>query len=201
MAAIGPGETCMTSYPDYLASSPEPIWVGGSVVAIRRDAFLRAEGFTSEWINAEDHDLLLRLGAAPGFVHVRGPVVAGYRQSPDSAVANLDRTLAGIRHLIAQEERGALPGGTTRRLERLAFLTRIIRPYSLEALRRGRPTDAWRLYRRSLRWHVLLGRWKYLSAFPFVAAKSIVGEFFAQRSTRRDRACDVSFSHHKGVTL
>ena len=44
----------------------------------------------------------------------------------------------------------------------------------LLALRRGRQREAWRMYRATFRWHLGLGRWQFLVAFPLIAARTVV---------------------------
>lgn len=164
------GEVGQTAdFPDYLASGDRWRWWGASSFVIRKDAFNAAGGFSNEWINGEDADLALRLGEARGFVQVTAPVTFGYREHTDSAMKNLDRTLAGVRHKIRAEKEGQYPGGSPRANQRWRILTRHIRPVSLECLHRRLRAEAWELYRATLTWHLSLGNWKYLAGFPLKA--------------------------------
>ncbi len=157
-------------YADYLATAQDGVWIGTPAVAIRRDILQAAGGFAEGRINAEDSDLWLRLGTAPGFVHVAAPPVFAYRRHATSAISAMDRTFRGTRRLIAEEERGAYPGGAARQRERRTILSRHIRPASIACLRAGLRSEAWELFRATAGWHARLGRWKYLAAFPLVAA-------------------------------
>ena len=46
--------------------------------------------------------MALRLGVAPGFVQINDPVTFAYREHPDSAMKDIERTLAGAWSLVAQ---------------------------------------------------------------------------------------------------
>lgn len=170
LRGVKPGDLQASSFSDYLASADEWRWWGASSFVVRRDAFESADGFVEEWINGEDADLALRLGTAPGFVQVTGPFTFGYREHEVSAMKNLDRTLAGVRHAIRSENGGRYPGGPQRALERWQILTRQVRPVALECLQRGMRREAWDLYRDTFRWHLRLGRWKFVMGFALKAA-------------------------------
>lgn len=155
-------------FPDFLAASAQPLSVGSGMATIRRD-LLSSQGFATRPMNCEDHDLLLRLGTARGFVAVRAPTVLAYRRHSQGVTAGLHRTVAGSRYLVAQERAGAYPGGAARTRERREFISRHVRPVSIECLRRHAAAEAWSLYRSTLRWNFALGRWRYLAGFPAMA--------------------------------
>ena len=161
-------------YADYLVGGAAGHIVGSGVAVIRRDLFLRTGGFTTRRINAEDHDLILRMGIERGFVQVLSPATMGWRQHPDSATKNLRKTFEGVAHLIKQEHICAYPGGVSRAFERQSVITRHARPAALEFLRRGMRFEAWNLYRSTLSWHVSGGRWKFLFGFPAKAFANVV---------------------------
>jgi len=161
-----------TSFRDYLTSSRQPLWVPGCNVAIRREAFEQAGGFTNECIGGEDSDLALRLGAKPEFVHVASPVTVGYRQHAQNTMKIFSRSVAGVRFQIGAERAGHYPGGAARSRERWQILTRHIRPVSVACLAHKMRAEAWEFYRASLKWHLAVGHWKYLLGFPLRAAIS-----------------------------
>jgi hypothetical protein len=132
-------------------------------------------GFTSLWINGEDADLAMRIGTAPGFVQVTEPYTFAYREHADSAMANWERTVAGIRHMIEQEQNGNYPGGDPRRRERVRILSRHVRPVSLSLIGRHDFAQAWNLYRSTLMWHARERRCKYLLGFPLRLALARLG--------------------------
>jgi glycosyltransferase involved in cell wall biosynthesis len=158
-------------FEDFIASHRSSYFVGAGMSVLRREEFLKTGGFTNKPINAEDHDLILRMGAAPGFVQVTSPVTLAWRRHAGSATTNLSRTVAGSLYLVEQERLGAYPGGPERARERRRILTRHARPATLDCLQHGLYRDAWKLYRALFRWHVMLGRWKYLLGFPVRALK------------------------------
>jgi glycosyltransferase involved in cell wall biosynthesis len=163
------------SFADYLASHDEWRWWGASAFVIRRDVFEAVGGFTDRWINGEDADLAMRLGAAPGFVQVTVPETFGYRRHSASEMANFDRTLAGAWHMVNQECQGAYPGGRRAAPARRQILARHLRSVMLEAVRNRRAADAWRMYASTFAWHVGQRRWRFLLAFPAIAMRKAIG--------------------------
>jgi glycosyltransferase involved in cell wall biosynthesis len=58
------------------------VLAGVPMSVISAEAFRCVDGFLEDRLNAEDHDLTLRLGECKGFVAVRAPVTVAYRQAP-----------------------------------------------------------------------------------------------------------------------
>jgi glycosyltransferase involved in cell wall biosynthesis len=154
---------------DYLASGDEWRWWGVSSFVARREALVACGGFAEEPINGEDADLALKLGTARGFVQITDPVTFGYREHATNVTLNTAKTVAGLWHNIRAERSGGYPGGEERAMERWRILTRHVRPMILGCLKSGQKSEAWRLYRATIRWHSALGRWKFLVAFPWLA--------------------------------
>jgi glycosyltransferase involved in cell wall biosynthesis len=163
----------LLEFQDYLESGEEWRWWGVSSFVINRDAFEAAGRFTDEWINGEDGDLALRLGISVGFVQVLAPYTFGYREHAVSAMKDRQKTLAGTWHQVRAEQHGEYPGGETRAQERWRIITRLVRTMTLDCLSQKLRNDAWRLYLVSFRWHIVLGRWKYLVGFPIKAIISL----------------------------
>jgi GT2 family glycosyltransferase len=159
-------------FADYLGSGDKWRWWGVSSFVIRHDAFTAAGGFTNEWVNGEDADLALRLGVASGFVQITAPVTFAYREHAASAMKDVKRTLAGAWSKVYAERLGRYPGGSVRARERRRILTRHTRPVTLGCLRQGLRREAWKLYGATFTWNASLGRVKYLTAFPLLAAMS-----------------------------
>ena len=157
---------------DYLQSCGKGYFVGSGAAVLRKDLFLAAGGFTTERINCEDHDLILRLGTAPGFVQILDPVTLAWRRHAGSATMDWRKTYLGLVHLIAHERAGCYPGGKPRCRERWAIITSHTRPATLEILRNGARRHAWSLYIQTLAWNASISRWKYLLGFPLVLARS-----------------------------
>ena len=156
-------------FPDYFASHRSGYFVGAGMSVLRRADFLVTGGYTDLPINGEDHDLILRMGTAKGFVQVKAPVTVGWRRHSGSVTFDTKRSTAGDLYLIAQEREGAYPGGAARARQRRAIITRHVRPNALGCLRDGRTADGWRLYRETFGWHLRQGRLKFLAGFPLKA--------------------------------
>ena len=161
-------------FPDYLASGAEWRWWGVSSFVVRSDAFRSVTGFATEIITGEDADLALRLGEVRGFVQVTAPFTFAYREhdsnlSRTSPGGSSRRLQGGVHWLLEQEQHGMYPGGEARARERRAIISRYVRPVALEYLRRGKKTEAWKLYRATFRWNLQLRRWKFLAGFPLRA--------------------------------
>jgi glycosyltransferase involved in cell wall biosynthesis len=158
------------TFPDFFSSATRPISVGSGTAVIRRAAFLASGGFTDRSINAEDHDLILRLGDAAGFAQILEPITCAWRRHAQSETADLAKSIDGMLHLIAEEQAGHYPGGPQRAQERRQIITRHLRPISFAALRVGNIAAAARLYRMAFVWHLRSARLSYLAAFPFAMA-------------------------------
>jgi glycosyltransferase involved in cell wall biosynthesis len=160
------------AFPDYFASSRWGYFVGAGMAVIRREELLSTGGFTEKRINSEDHDLILRLGTASGFVQMLSPITLGWRRHAGSATKNFRQSYEGNCYLIEQELYGAYPGGQLRSQERREIISRHIRPATLEYLRHGLQREAWKLYRMTFRWQMASGRWKYLAGFHLKAVSA-----------------------------
>ena len=157
------------TFADYLDSGDRMRWYGMSSFVLRRDAVVAAGGFTEAPINGEDFDLALRIGVARGFVELKSPVTVAYREHAGGFRHVPDKTLATLDFLWEQERQSRYPGGAARRMERWRILTLPMRSNSIACLRGGPRAKAWQLYFRTLRWHLALGRWKYVLGFPLLA--------------------------------
>jgi GT2 family glycosyltransferase len=155
-------------FADFLASGGLRWW-GASSFVIRRDAFAAAGGFTDEWVGGQDVDLTLRLGVAPGFVHITAPVTFAYRNHPASLKHQVTRMYAGVQLMVRAEHKGNYPGGGARAMERHLILTRHTRAVTLICLGEGLVGEAWTMYRATFAWNASLGRIKYLAGFPLLA--------------------------------
>jgi len=171
LAHVREGEIAVARFPDYFRAATSDLHIGSNQAVIRRDAFDAVGGFTTRRINAEDHDLVLRLGAHAGCAFVSSPPQVGYRRHQNAATGNHDATYAGVCYLLEQERAGRFPGGEKRRREREIAITRVLRPVMIESLRRGQRGKAWNLYLKTLGWHARQRRLKFLLGFPVVAAR------------------------------
>jgi GT2 family glycosyltransferase len=173
-AAVSEGTLEYQHFDDYLASASYPVSPGAGTIFIARSAFADCGGFATRAGNAEDHDLALRLGTAPGFAQVSSPVTVAWRRHAASETADVSKSVDGALRLIGQERSGCYPGGTARAAERRRIITRHVRPTSLACLRSGQPSEGLRLYRSTFAWNAAAGHWRYLAGFPLLRALSSV---------------------------
>ncbi|MFL5348772.1 MAG: glycosyltransferase family 2 protein [Hyalangium sp.] len=154
------------AFADYFATAEESFVRTACVIAVRAEALRRVEGFTARRISGEDHDLLYRLGTERGFVCVEAPLAVGYRQHGGSSSRELERGFEGLCYLLEQERLGGYPGGAARKRERLMLILHNARHVTRWLVEGGRPELALELYRRSLRGHLSVPRWRYMLGFP-----------------------------------
>ena len=124
-----------------------------STVVLRRDLFLAAGGFRSEYEPAEDLDLWLRIARRTMFAYVARPV-ARYRVHPGALGADRARAIGAEIRALEDHAAGPalrLPSGWRARLARLHYFRGLL---TLEE-RRG---DARRCFGRSLRYRPLFPR-------------------------------------------
>lgn len=163
-------------FTDYFASSHCGVHCSAGQAVIRRDIYLDSGGFVEEKINAEDHDLVMRLGTKLGFVWIEAPEMVAYRQHAAAVTKDLSKTLVGSLHLYRMEKEGQYPGGASRRRDRWRILTRHLRPVTLELLRQRDTQHAWSLYGSTFLWNLALGRFRYLIGFT---SKALLGRLSA----------------------
>lgn len=145
---------------------------GTPSISLKKEAFVRHNGFADQPINGEDTDLWLRLGAEPGFVRLKSPPVFAQRVHSSNQTDNRPASIRGMRYLFRQEACGAYPGNGRQRQRRLAVLAATARSVSLEALSAGHHGDALAIYRQSWWWQLRVGRLRYLAGFPLIYAFS-----------------------------
>ena len=145
---------------------------GSGTIVVDRATFQRAGGFSERPMNAEDHDLMLRLGEARGFVALFAPVTVAWRRHGGNITTNLARTVEGVNYLIQQERRDQYPGGHRRAPARRRIITRHARPVTFHCLRDGHVRPALRLFRATMAWNVSDGHFAYLGAFPLLTVSS-----------------------------
>ena len=133
------------------------------------EAFRRAGGFLTDRLNAEDHDLTLRLSNCRGLVAVRAPVTVAYRQHGDQETGSQTKAMAGMMRLVARERAGFYSGGSALAGRRRAIIAAHARPACLTALKAKEFRLAWRLYVATFFWQLAAGRGRFLAAFPLLA--------------------------------
>lgn len=151
-------------YRDYLQAELTTDWLSTSSFVVRRD-ILKDVKFCARPINCEDIDFTLQIATKPGFIKIQSPPTFGYRQHEGGITKCYLRTVQGIEFLIHSELSGRYPGAPKRRRQRLRILGRHVRPALLEFLERGYRRRAWRALKRTLKWHLELGRVRFLLGF------------------------------------
>lgn len=169
LADANTGPETVEVFQDYYASCDAWRWFSASSFVVRRDVLVSVGGCAETRISGEDCDLAMRLGTAAGFVHLRSPVTFGYREHAGSMKSDFELLFRGQKYLIAQEQQGRYPGGSGRRRDRIEILSRHVRPFVVGAVHNGALNVAWQAYRETWRWHLRLGRWKYLLGTPILA--------------------------------
>lgn len=161
-------------YPHFAASHQVAAFAGAGMMAIRRDAFERTEGFPEDRLNGEDHDLALQLSDARGFVRVTGPVTVAHRVHPGNEMGDASKTARGITRLVEREKAGAYPGGASLAPARRDIISRHARPAVLDAATTGHWGEAATLYGSTLGWHLMQARYKFLAAAGLLLARTMV---------------------------
>ncbi len=164
-AEKGPLETL--SFSDYLQSGDAWRWFGVSSFVIRRGVLVESGGFAPTMSHAEDADLAMSLGTAPGFVQLTSPITFGYRQgTSDQLTGQFHAQLPATLQLIANESTSRYPGAGERAVERRRIISRHARPVAIALLREREFVPGWKLYLSLLPWHLRLGQWKFVLGFP-----------------------------------
>lgn len=148
---------------DYYDSFDDWRWHGVSSFVIRRDAFEDAGGFSNRRMNAEDADLMMKLGTIPGFVHVTAPAPFAYRCHEGNLTGNMSMNCTGIRHMVQTEKGGGYPGGDERREQRRAIITRHLRPAIVSGLKGASGKELRQLYWQTFSWNLKQGRIRFLA--------------------------------------
>lgn len=179
-----PRDPNYTCYPDMLSACDSEVPpVGGTPSIVASTTLLRSiGGFCELPINGEDTDLWLRLAGAGKFVRIQTPPVFVQRYHAGSISNALDASVGGALFLIRQEKAHVYPGGTRFATQRRRIIAATARNVSLDCLKVGRIADAAEIFRESFAWNAMLGRARYLTAFPLVLAQAI-----ARTSRKRAR--------------
>lgn len=156
---------------DFLATSDRFTWFSGSSIIIRKDVLDAAGGVTTARINADDFDLLLRVGSASPLIHVTAPSTVAYRRHVASAMGNISWCHESLSHVIRQEFSNRYPGGKSRQAERRRMIAFHGRATSVRCAQQGRADLGWDLYKQLFSWHCRALRWKYLLGFPLLLGR------------------------------
>lgn len=150
-------------HPDYLSTAGLGFFAGAGMMVIDRRLYDEVGGFVEDRLNAEDHDLVLRLSDAPGFVQVVEPILIGHRLHGANEMSSSAKNIGGLNRLLARERSGAYPGGDGRKPARLQIISQHARPQILALARDGHGLEAARLFASTLGMHLRLGRFRFLA--------------------------------------
>ncbi|MBK0399761.1 glycosyltransferase [Limibaculum sp. M0105] len=158
----------------FLDACQEGYFAGAGMMVVERAVFEDITGFREKRMNAEDHDLALRLGDARGFVQVLSPITVFHRIHGSNETASLAQSYAGMRHLVGTELQGGYPGGRERAAQRRSIIGRHVRPVVLSAARSGQFLEAWALYKATAGWQAREMRFKFLAGAALIIGAAAV---------------------------
>lgn len=167
--AISKDKLQVSAYDNFFSAAARryiPAGTPGTVV--NAEDARRIGGLSEERVIGIDQEFFLKLGDVKGVVHVTSPVTAAIRRHGGNMQRNVPMAADGMLLFIKKECRGLYPGGPAYRWERRAIISRLARTISLQSLRAQLFAQAWLIYRRTILWHLRLGRIKYLVGFPFL---------------------------------
>jgi glycosyltransferase involved in cell wall biosynthesis len=170
-------------FSDYISSSRYPYSIGSGTCVLRREGFAKVK-FLEDRLNAEDHDLILRMGALPGFVRILAPITLAWRRHPASETGDFARAISGAFRLLSRESAGVYPGGSERARDRHRILARHTRPIALACVRKGLLGEGWNLYWSTFTWNVQFGRCKYLLGFLSLAVLALLSRAMSRKPRR-----------------
>lgn len=175
------------AFPAFLSAAARAFIAGAGMMVIDRHIFLAAGGFAEDRLNAEDHDLALRLGVERGFVQTSRPITIGHRIHAGNQMGNLENTLRGIGRLVERERTGQYPGGAAWQDARRTVITRHVRPVVLQAIQAGNLRAAWQLYRRTLSWNMRAGRAGFILGSPLLMLRAALSALVSPKSAPSTR--------------
>jgi glycosyltransferase involved in cell wall biosynthesis len=188
LKSVAPSPNRFRYFQDFYQSHRTGHWVTPSGALFRIEDFRSLGGFFEFNYGQEENDLWLRGGNRSGFVIIDQPICFGRRVHALNISSFSNRNLLGTRYILDQEKKRAYPAERGRRMQRLGILTSHVRGVSLACVRDKRFGEGWNLYFRTLKWHLQLGRWRYLLGFPMIALMN-----FARRARRTgDRSAPVT---------
>lgn len=162
------GPLLVDKFPDAIAACHSGVVASVPLTVVSLGAFRRVGGFLEDRLNAEDHDLTLRLGECQGFAVVRSPVTVAYRVHEDQEISSQPKAVAGMLRMVDRERAGTYAGGVSRALQRRNIIATHARPVCLAAIRSRDFGLAVRLYLATMPWQIEAKRWRFLAAFPFI---------------------------------
>lgn len=147
----------------YFDSWKQGCFAGAGMMMMDRQAFLAIGGFSEDRLNAEDHDLALRMGDVNGFVQVTAPVTVAHRVHDGNEMNDLEASENGLKRIVQNELKGAYPGGKKYEAMRRSIISSHVRPMLLRKARSKDYRSAWSLFTSTAGWSLSLARLPYLT--------------------------------------
>jgi glycosyltransferase involved in cell wall biosynthesis len=158
----------------YFSAAAMGIYVGACQLRIRRDVLLAAGGFDEAMRVGEDHDLLLRVGGAPGFVEIVSPPSVVRHLHAGSISSDGRHLYRGLATLVQRGHNGFYGRCEASRRAARSIVGAHARAASVTLARGHHLAYACMLYLRSLGINSRQSRWRYVAGFPlFLAWRSL----------------------------
>jgi len=169
----------------YFDSWKQGCFAGAGMMMMDRQAFLAIGGFSEDRLNAEDHDLALRMGDVNGFVQVTAPVTIAHRVHDGNEMNDLEASENGLKRIVQNELNGAYPGGKKYEAMRRSIISSHVRPMLLRKARSKDYRSAWSLFTSTAGWSLSLSRLPYLTVVSGNFFLSAVKALFLPRTKSR----------------
>lgn len=164
----------IVEYQDYLEAAAAGLYAAGGMVAVRRDIFVEVGGFDETMKVAEDHDLMLRLGEQPGFMHIVAPPTYAKRDHPGSISKSLLLAFYGCKALLAQWQSGRYGISSRARTITRGMVGIHLRAAILALGRNHMPWRSMELYLRSFALNARIGRLRFLLGAPVIIGLGLI---------------------------
>jgi glycosyltransferase involved in cell wall biosynthesis len=165
----GPSFGCRC-FENYFSAAAEGIYVGTCHLAVRRELLMAMGGFDEALLVGEDHDLALRLGAAPGFVEIKSPPSVARRLHAGSISRNGRQIYRGVATIVQRANLGRYGESRYFRGAVRVIVSAHARSSVIGLARTHHVKYASLLYLRTLGINIRQRRWRYIAAFPLLLA-------------------------------
>lgn len=111
-------------YDDYLKKD-RTNWSSSSIIVVKKKTFYEAGGLrnsTPKTFHIDDHNFLMRAGTHGPCILIEHPYTLLYRQHETNSIHNCKSIVSGVKALITSEINGEYPGGSKRKMERMASI-------------------------------------------------------------------------------
>lgn len=105
-----------------LLHKDRPYRASASAFVIKRDAFIKVQGWPTEIFPLEDLDVLIRLLQSGRTVQILSPLTVCYRIHSSNTIHQVATCASALRRIMRKEMRGEYPHGPGNRGKRYAFL-------------------------------------------------------------------------------